>query len=116
MDAEKVPTMKGLTSGRIVHYVTSEQDEEQVNRRRTDPHTIIQRMENGSWHEGAQAHIGNPASYMDHLPMVITRVWDYYSGVINGQVFLDGNDTLWVTSVPYSEGKLPRTWHWIEQA
>ncbi|MBK9029316.1 MAG: hypothetical protein IPN98_16545 [Propionivibrio sp.] len=50
--------------------------------------------------------------------MLITRVWDYGTpnpdAMVNGQVFLDGNDCLWVTSVKVGEG--PRTFAWQGRA
>lgn len=101
------------TPGRIVHYVLREADAEAVNRRRTTGGAIAERMP-----IYAQAHItewpfvGNLATAGDVLPMIIARVWpdEYGAGVpgVNGQVFLDGNDTLWVTSV--REGTEPGTW------
>lgn len=89
--------IKGLTEGRIVHYV----------------------MRNGV-----------------HRAAVVVKVWNMYDGTSNLQVFLDGpNDFLghtntdsflteedvnkglyWATSVKYSDGKEPDTWHWIEPA
>ena len=51
-------------------------------------------------------------------PMIVTRVWEGSTGV-NGQLFTDGSNdgpeyaagVAWVTSVSYSEEKLPGTWH-----
>lgn len=53
-------------------------------------------------------------------PAVVVRVWDLHTGVSNLQVFVDGtNDgypagqgTAWKTSIRYSEGREPGTWHW----
>ena len=42
--------------------------------------------------------------------IVVCRVWS--EETVNGQVFLDGNDTLWTSSVV--EGTEPGTWHWPE--
>lgn len=36
------------------------------------------------------------------------------NGVVNLQAFLDGRGTIWGTSVHYSQGKEPGTWHWPE--
>ena len=92
--------MPGLTAGRVVHYV-----------------------------------LGNG----QHRPAIVVRDWKQPNGLVNVQVFTDGwNDgfkttylvgtdehmttleigqnVVWRTSVPYSEGKEPETWHWIEQA
>jgi hypothetical protein len=113
------------TQGRIVLYVLSANDADAINRRRTTGAEIAKRMgmdvwgdKNGEpihgWPAGAQAHIGNPASELDTYPMMIVRVWpdEFGPGVpgVNGQVFLDGNDVLWVTSV--REGTEPGTWYW----
>ena len=40
---------------------------------------------------------GNRPRRGDLLPMLITRDWG--DGLVNGTLFLDGADTLWVTSV-----------------
>jgi hypothetical protein len=95
------------TQGRIVLYVLSQADADLVNAAR--------------YHAGpvppvappnAQMHIGNHAAKLDIYPMMVVRVWpdEFGPGVpgVNGQVFLDGNDVLWVTSV--REGTEPGTW------
>ena len=79
------------TVGRIVHYRLSEQDAEQITNRRRDA--------------GA---VGNSVRAGDTYPMVIVGVWS--PTLVNGQVVLDGPDTLWVTSVTLGDG--PRTWSW----
>lgn len=97
------------TLGRIVHYVLDSTDVEMINRRR------VPRAFDAV--EGPQYHVGNTASEGDVLPMIICRVWEPVGGVsagVNGQVFLDGNDSLWVTS--RKEGTAPGTWHWPERA
>ncbi len=96
--------MDGLTEGRIVHYV----------------------LESGR-SKGA------------HRPAIVVRDWKQSNGLVQLQVFTDGwNDefkdthlvrigeqdtvvvisqnTIWRTSVHYSEDKQPGTWHWIEKA
>lgn len=98
------------TIGRIVLYCLGDHDAEAVNRRR------VQGAGHGeSWPAGAQAHFGNSVKPGDEYPMIVSRVWEnYYSAsgthAVNGQVFLDGNDTLWVTSA--NEGTGPCTWRW----
>jgi len=94
--------MKGVTEGRIVHFV----------------------LQSG-----------------DHRPAIIVNAWGNQggdSGMVNMVVFLDGtNDrksirpaagvlefssgeldrcTAWKTSIHYSDGKEPNTWHWPENA
>lgn len=105
--------MKGLTEGRIVHYVLNEKDAGDINRRRVQGFTTEQ------WPAGAQAHIGNHVSAGEHCPMMVVKVWDHEpdgNGCCNGQVLLDGSDCLWVTSVMLDSKANPGTWHWIEAA
>ena len=81
--------MPGLVEGRMVHYVMG----------------------------GESRHPG------EHRPAVIVKVWDHGVGTSNLCVFVDGSNdlaelpdmTMWATSIHYSEGKEPHTWHWIEQ-
>jgi hypothetical protein len=96
-------------------YQLTEEQLIQVNRRRTTGQSIAKRILEGKWPLGAQAHIGNNAN-TNRLPMIITAVWPDEFGSsnpgVNGQVFLDGNDTLWVTSA--REGNGPGQWLWPE--
>lgn len=105
------------TIGRIVIYKLSEQNCSEINRRRTSGPSISERIKVLAWPVGAQAHIGNSAFSGQELPMVVCRVWpdEFGAGVdgINGQVFLDGNDTLWITSA--REGTEVGQWHWPER-
>lgn len=112
--------------GRIVHYRLSEDDAKQINRRRTTGESIAQRIAQrvvtpdvedsnvktvSHWPVGAQAHVGNEVAEGDTFPMMITRLWgDTPESAVNGQVFLDGTDVLWATSVTVGEG--PRTYSW----
>lgn len=63
---------------------------------------------------GAPAHsVGNPVKEGDVVPMLIIRTWlDARDEVVsvNGQAFLDGNDTLWITAA--REGDGPGQWFW----
>jgi hypothetical protein len=71
----------------------------------------------------------------EHRAAVIVNSWPTISnyvetGTVNLSVLLDGSNDHskagvaitadgmlgWATSVPYSETKEPRTWHWIEKA
>jgi len=72
--------------GRIVHYRLSESDAAEIQHRRTfirsGPH-------------------GNAVSAGQVFPMLIVYVWasePTETTCVQGQVFLDGPDTLWVTS------------------
>jgi hypothetical protein len=97
--AEMVPTI-----GRIVHYTLSEQDAEQINERRGPARSAALGGD-------VQMHHGNYVQARDVYPMVITRVWgDQPDSEVNGQVLLDGNDTLWATSVTAGEGERHFVW------
>lgn len=79
--------------GRIVHYILTEDD------------VLATRSKHGNPHHAGQ-----------HVPMIIVVVWPNEYGPnfdgVNGQVFLDGTDSLWITSK--KEGTEPGTWHWPE--
>lgn len=96
------------TIGRIVHYKLTAEDAEAVNRRRKDADANRQNHRDAAL--GYVAHFGNFAREGDVYPMLIVRVWGTTpESSVNGQVFLDGNDTLWVTSV--GQGDDVRQWH-----
>lgn len=103
------------TIGRIVHYTLGQSDAEQINRRRTSEHAIREDIEDGTWPKGAQAHIGNEARVGQVLPAIVVAVWS--PRCVNLQLFLDGNDTLWLTSREVSDSGEPQDfrWHWPEQ-
>ncbi len=84
--------------GRIVSYTLGEGNINEVNRRRATNLVAV--------------HVGNPVAVGQVFPMIITRVWDTKpteESVVQGQVFLDGNDTLWVASV--KQGDNEYEWH-----
>lgn len=91
--------------GRIVHYRLAEHDVACLDEQRK------LRIEARSFMRG------NPVSVGETVPMIIVVVWpdEYGAGIpgVNGQVLLDGNDSLWVTSV--REGTEPGTWRWPER-
>lgn len=97
------------TPGRIVEYTLAGQDADAINRRRDD----ARKMHAGNNNSGYVVHSGNAAAAGDTYPLVITRVWadlPTEDTAVNGQVLLDGNDTLWVTSVQQGDGER----HWRE--
>lgn len=83
------------TPGRIVLYTLTEWDVQAIGTQRS---------------RGAGPYFkGNPVSEGDVFPLQITRVWaETEGGSVNGQVLLDGNDVLWVTS--RTEGTGPGFW------
>jgi len=102
--------------GRIVHYALSDTDATRINARRTDGPSIQERLLEDAWPVGAQAHIGNKVAAGDVLPAMIVAVQS--NGQINAQVFLDGNDVLWVTSrdeASEESGSHPGRWHWPQR-
>lgn len=92
MNKEAQELMPGLTEGRIVHYV-----------------------------------LASGRNQGQHRPAIVVRDWKQPNGLVQLQVFTDetndyapgvpgSNGIFWATSVIYSEGKEPGTWHWIEKA
>lgn len=101
------------TIGRIVHYRVTAEDAEQINRRRTTGPEIASRIAATprEWPPGAQAHIGNRVEEGVTFPAMIVRTWGSdETSAVQLQVFLDGDDTFWATSVVVGEG--PRTFSW----
>ena len=86
--------MKILAMGKIVQYVLSQQDVE----------GIVQRRVSGS-------RAGKPPAVGDVVPALVVRSNLTKERSFNGQAFLDGNDSLWLASVPYSAKSKPGTWH-----
>ena len=72
-----------LTEGRIVKYVLSEYDIKQINEARAKD----------------SSRAGNPLHAGMAFPAICVRVFEKSDNpAANLQVFLDGNDCLWVTS------------------
>ncbi|WBQ03037.1 hypothetical protein [Kribbella sp. CA-293567] len=95
------------TIGRIVHYTITADEAKQINNRRrdADAHSASKR------HTGYVTHAGNEAEAGQTFPLLITRVWgDEPGAAVNGQIFLDGNDTLWVTSATEGDGERHYQW------
>lgn len=103
------PTGPVPTIGRIAHYRLSETDASRINERRESGlHIFLDRADNCM---GLQGHVGNQVAAGGTYPMLIVAVWgDRPSSPVNGQVFLDGNDVHWATSVGRGDG--PGTWSW----
>jgi hypothetical protein len=99
------------TIGRIVHLRLSAQCAQEINRRREDARRPESPIAASQPPDGAQVHVGNPVTEGDEFPMIVCRTWS--ETTVNGQVFLDGNDVLWTSSVV--EGTEPGTWHWPER-
>jgi hypothetical protein len=98
-----------ISNNVIVNYKLSAENAAQINRRRTTSTSIAERIKEKIWPTGAQAHIGNEAREGQILPMVIVGIWS--DKCVNGHVFLDGNDSFWVTSAP--QGNNPGSWNYF---
>lgn len=108
-----VPAGPLPTIGRIVHYRLSEQDAERINARRLATRERLAHTTDPGL--GFQPHAGNRAEPGATYPMLIVAVWGAQpTSLVNGQVFLDGNDVHWATSV--STGTGPGTWSWPPRA
>lgn len=95
------------TIGRIVQYKLTADDAAAINSRRAGSGSAA-----ADWPKGAIEHHGNPASEGQVLPAMVVVVHNELC--VNLQVYLDGNDTLWVTSAMLApEGSHgPREWVW----
>jgi hypothetical protein len=76
--------------GRIVHYKLNEGDALFINNKRIKDQTVA----NSVWAG-------------DVYPAIVVRTWDTS---VQLQVFLDGPDTYWATSVQEGDGE--RQWSW----
>ena len=80
--------------GRIVQYTLNAIDVARINELRKQREVIGNQVEEGQVY-----------------PMLIVRVWgDTPTSSVNGQVFLDADDTLWVTSRSVGEGSGHFAW------
>ena len=87
--------MQALHIGQIVQYKLSAADVEQIERRYKDASDNRSKIQEEK--TGYQVHVGNPVHEGQVMPLIIVEV--HSEGNVNGQVILDGNDSLWVTSV-----------------
>lgn len=110
MTEQQIPTI-----GRIVRYTLAAHDADAINRRRAGAQNLnAAGVTLASQNLGPQIHTGNTVHEGEVYPLVITRTWsDQPGGAINGQVLLDGNDTLWVTS--RCGGDEAGQYHWPER-
>jgi hypothetical protein len=105
------------TQGRIVRYKLTQMDADQINRRRISREEIQKRIFISQWPLGAQAHVGEEVLAGEELPMIITKVVEQSSDMgpvspaVSGQVFLNGNDTLFVAGRYEGEGR--GNWSWF---
>ena len=96
--------------GLMVLYRLTSDEARATNMRREDARQNREKMREER--PGFQAHVGNHVNEGDRVPMLVTKVgvWDEQPAV-NGQAFLDGNDSLWLTGI--FEGDQPGQWEAI---
>ena len=88
--------------GMMVLYRLTAEDATSTNRRRVDAANNLEKMREEK--PSFQAHVGYPVDAGDSFPMIVTSTDTAIVGGVNGQVFLDGNDTLWVRSSIEGDG------------
>lgn len=98
-----------VSVGRVVSYRLSEGDVGVIRRKRRA--AADYRRSHPTVSSAVQLHGGNSPVVGDVCAAVVVRVWS--QAAINLQVLLDGEDTLWVTSVGQGDG--PRQWSWPER-
>ncbi len=98
--------MSRVSLGRILHYRLTALDADMVNRRRVDARAHMEA--NKGINTGYQYHVGNHARESDICPLMVVTASDTQQ--VNGQVTLDGNDTLWVTGK--AQGHKNGQWTW----
>lgn len=104
--------------GMDVLYTATEQDAKNMKSRRDDHMAYRREVNKQAHHTGDTPAAGNPLGRSGHVAHVgnevevgrryaakVVRDW---GACVNLQVFLDGTDTLWVTSV--SQGDGPGQW------
>lgn len=95
--------------GMMVLYQLTEEEALATNKRREDAKQNVEKMREER--PGFQAHVGIETSEDDLLPMIVTFVSQDLPTFVDGQVFLNGNDSLWVTEV--MEGNESGQWEAI---
>jgi hypothetical protein len=97
--------MSSLTIGRIVHYTLDEEDVTSIERSRG---VLVFGVITGP--------AGNRIDRGQTYPAMIVRVHTPSSpSSVNLQVFLDGDDSYWATSVGESDYGVPGFWAWPER-
>lgn len=99
--------------GRIVLYKLNEHDAAAINKRRADFQKALRPGGSVDFlaDPGFQGHIGNSVKAGETYPALVVRRWgDTPESCVQLQVFLDGNDTYWATSVNQGDGE--RQWSW----
>ena len=91
------------TKGRIVLYTLTTTDAREINEGRPATHPDYK----WSGQRPSFVSVGNYAVEGQQFPMVVVAANE---ASVNGRVFLDGTDVLWVRDV--KEGTKPGQWQW----
>lgn len=89
--------MDEVTVGRIVVYALTAEDVAAIEVYRAKCKHVDHRTD----YTLARCAEGNPVHASQMFPLLVTAV--YSPNMVNGQVFLDGNDTLWVKHCEFDE-------------
>lgn len=89
--------MKVLIIGSLLHYFLTKDDIDKITASRDAIASVHSRFI-----EDSVGPEGNPHYEGDVVAMIVTAV--HSSDCVNGQLVLDGNDSLWVTSRTKGEG------------
>lgn len=100
------------TIGRIVLYVLTAAQAEAINKNRAAFRNAGSDPKAEKLPAGVQTHAGNYCYEGEIYPAIVVRLWDAEHPSVNLKIFLDGDDTFWVTSCYESEVPAPGTWHW----
>lgn len=96
--------MNKLTTGRTVLYKLSQADCDRIIRHRSAINAQL---------HSEELICGNTPHPGDVVPAIVVTVWA--DDTFNGQAILDGNQSVWLCTVPHDQdGKRPGTWHWPE--
>ncbi len=98
------------TVGRIVNYKLTKEDVEYIKIKRKHSRGLFKSI--SELFDKAEHADGNENEEGQIVPMIIVAVWS--ESCVNGQVFLDGNDTLWKTSASLGGGVGSWSWPVIE--
>lgn len=97
--------MPKLTTGRTVLYKLTHRDCDRIMLHRASINA----------HQPEELLCGNTPHEGDIVPAIVVQVWT--PETFNGQAFLDGNQTVWLTTIPQDQDdKRPGTWHWPEHS
>ena len=92
MKSEPQKIAQAVTVGRILHYTVTKADAEKVNPLRSS---------------AAHVHAGKKLVAGAVLPLIVT---DVDKDGFSGQLFLDGNDTLWIEHTKLGDGEGQCAW------